>query len=95
MAKRAILYARVSSDDRSNDGRNLAGQLDICREYAERQGWQIVAELAEDERGVSGARMDAPQLTRALDMATAGQFDVLVFREIDLLARDVGKQYIV
>jgi site-specific DNA recombinase len=77
------------------DGRNLAGQLDMCREYAERQGWQIVAELAEDERGVSGARMDAPQLTRAIDMAAAGQYDVLVVREIDRLARDVGKQYIV
>ena len=61
MIKRAILYARVSSDDTGKDGRNLAGQLDMCREYAERQGWQVVAELAEDERGVSGARMDAPQ----------------------------------
>ena len=52
MIKRAILYARVSSDDTGKDGRNLAGQLDMCREYAERQGWQVVAELAEDERGV-------------------------------------------
>ena len=95
MTKRAILYARVSGDDRGNDGRNLSGQLDMCREYAQRQGWQVVAELAEDERGVSGARMDAPQLNRALDMAAAGQYDVLVVREIDRLARDVGKQYIV
>ena len=95
MTKRAILYARVSGDDRAMDGRNLAGQLDMCREYAERQGWQVVAELAEDERGVSGARLDAPQLARALDMAAAGQYDVLIVREIDRLARDVGKQYIV
>ena len=71
MIKRAILYARVSSDDTGKDGRNLAGQLDMCREYAERQGWQVVAELAEDERGVSGARMDAPQLNRACLLYTS------------------------
>ena len=34
MTKRAVLNARVSGDDRGNDGRNLAGQLDMCREYA-------------------------------------------------------------
>ena len=95
MTKRAILYARVSGDDRAMDGRNLAGQIDMCREYAERQGWKVVAELAEDERGVSGARLDAPQLNRAIDMAAAGQYDVLIVREIDRLARDVGKQYLV
>ena len=95
MIKRAILYARVSSDDTGKDGRNLAGQLDMCREYAERQGWQVVAELAEDERGVSGARMDAPQLNRALDMARAGDFDILLARELDRLARGLAKQLIV
>ena len=31
MTKRAVLYARVSRDDRSNDGRNLSGQLDMGR----------------------------------------------------------------
>ena len=95
MTKRAVLYARVSGDDSGKDGRNLAGQLDMCREYAERQGWQVVAELAEDEHGVSGARLDAPELNRALDMARGGQFDVLVVRELDRLARNLAKQLIV
>ena len=95
MTKRAVLYARVSGDDSGKDGRNLAGQLDMCREYAERQGWQVVAELAENQHGVSGARMDAPELNRALDMARAGQFDVLVTRELDRLARGLAKQLIV
>ena len=95
MMKRAVLYARVSGDDTGKDGRNLSGQLDMCREYAQRQDWQIVAELAEDERGVSGARMDAPQLTRAIDMAAGGLYDVLVVRELDRLARGLAKQLIV
>jgi len=32
--KRAVLYARVSSDDSKKDGRNLASQLDMGREYS-------------------------------------------------------------
>jgi len=95
MKKRAILYARVSGDDRGNDGRNLAGQLDMCREYAERQGWRIVAELAEDDRGASGASFELPQLNRVRDIASNGGFDILVVREIDRLSRNLAKQLIV
>ena len=50
MSKRAILYARVSDDDRGKEGRNLQGQFDMCRDYVTAQGYQIVAELAEDNR---------------------------------------------
>jgi site-specific DNA recombinase len=89
---RAILYARVSKDDTSNDGRNLEGQLDMGRQYAKEQGYSIVAELPEDVRGASGASFDLPQINRSLSMAQAGEFDVLVVREIDRLSRDLAKQ---
>ena len=46
MSKRAVLYARVSGDDRDKEGRNLKGQLDMCRDYALEHGWEVVAELA-------------------------------------------------
>ena len=95
MKKRAVLYARVSSDDRGKDGRNLAGQLDMCREYAHEHGWHVVADLAEDDRGASGASFDLPQLDRVREMAHDGGFDVLVVREIDRLSRSLAKQLIV
>ena len=72
MSKRAVLYARVSSDDTGKDGRNLKGQLDMCREYAEKHGWPVIAELAEDDRGASGAAMDLPKLNEVFDMAENG-----------------------
>ena len=50
MTKQAVLYARVSSDDTAKDGRNIRGQIEMCREYTLRCGWQIVAELSEDDR---------------------------------------------
>ena len=93
--KRAVLYARVSSDDRGKEGRNLAGQLEMCREFSIENGWQIVAELAEDDRGASGASFELPELNHARDMAQKGEFDVLVVREIDRLSRKLAKQLIV
>ena len=42
MNTRAVLYARVSSDDRGNEGSNLKSQLDMCQEYAERKGYAII-----------------------------------------------------
>ena len=93
--KRAVLYARVSSDDRGKEGRNLAGQLEMCRDFALDNGWQIIAELAEDDRGASGASFELPELNHARDMAQKGEFDVLVVREIDRLSRKLAKQLIV
>jgi site-specific DNA recombinase len=93
--KRAVLYARVSSDDRGREGRNLASQLEMCREYAQQREYIIAEELSEDDRGASGANIDLPKLTRIRDMAQASEFDVLIVREIDRLSRSLAKQLIV
>lgn len=95
MSKRAVLYARVSGDDTWKDGRNLAGQLDMCREYALKKGWQIVEELAEDDRGASGASLDLPQLERLRTLAQNHEIDVIVVREIDRFSRTLAKQLII
>ena len=95
MTKRALLYARVSGDDTGKDGRNLAGQLELCRNYALERGYEIVAELHEDDRGASGAIFELPQLNSVRDLARARAFDVLVVREIDRLSRKLAKQLII
>lgn len=92
---RAVTYARVSGDDRGKEGRNLKSQLEMCREYAEENDWEIVAELAEDDRGASGADIDLPQLTKIREMAYDGQFDILIVRELDRLSRSLPKQLII
>lgn len=95
MRKRAVLYARVSGDDRGQEGRNLSGQLDMCRDYALNRNWNIITELAEDDRCASGASFELPKLNEALEMAKRGQFDVLVVRELDRFARKLAKQLII
>ena len=95
MNERAIVYARVSGDDRGKEGRNLAGQLEMCREYAQERGYSIVAELTEDDRGASGYDLDLPELSKVRDLAQARDFDILVVREVDRLARNLAKCQIV
>jgi site-specific DNA recombinase len=95
MTDTAITYARVSGDDRSKDDRNLAGQLEMCREYSVKRGYYIIEELAEDDRGASGASFELVQLNKILDLARNHSFDVLVVREVDRLSRNLAKQLIV
>ncbi len=40
--KRAILYARVSTDEQARSGFSLAQQLDALREYASREGNEVL-----------------------------------------------------
>ncbi len=92
---RAILYARVSADDRHADYRNIQGQLEMGRAYAAERGYDVVAELAEDDRGASGAAFELPQLNRVRELAEQRAFDVLVVRELDRLSRSLPKQLFV
>ena len=95
MVTRAVTYARVSSDDRSKGGRNLAGQLEMCRDYCATHAYDLIAELAEDDRGASGASFELEKLGMVLEMAHNRQLDVLVVRELDRLSRNLAKQLII
>lgn len=87
--KRAILYSRTSGLDAEKISH--AAQLEMCREYAAGRGYRIVDELSEDERGVSGADFDAPQLNRAISLARDGEFDVLICRDIKRFSRHLRR----
>jgi len=93
--QKAAIYARVSGDDRAKEGRNLESQLQMCREYAARLGCRVAAELPEDDRGAGGADRDLPQLQRLLEMAQAGEVEVVIVREMDRLARSLVKQLLI
>jgi site-specific DNA recombinase len=52
--KRAILYARVSTDEQARSGYSLAQQLEALREYAAREGYEVLGEVIDP--GQSGGR---------------------------------------
>ncbi|HQE91714.1 MAG TPA: recombinase family protein [Anaerolineae bacterium] len=89
MKKRAIVYARVSTDDQAERGFSLAAQIEAGHKYAEIHGMTVVSELIDD--GVSGARAfsDRPAGATAWTTLRQRQADALVVQNVDRLSRDV------
>jgi DNA invertase Pin-like site-specific DNA recombinase len=79
---RAAIYARVSTRDKGQDNENQAAQL---REFAARQGWQLVLEFVDNE---SGSTADRPQFQAMFRAASQRKFDVLLFWSLDRLTRE-------
>ena len=82
---RAALYLRVSTDQQTVENQRIALQ-----QVAERRGWQVVAEYADE--GISGAkdRHGRPGLDKLLRDASKGRFDVLMVWSIDRLGRSAA-----
>ncbi len=87
MTKQATLYARVSTDQQSEKGYSIPSQLKACRDYAERQGWKIVGEYADDCSGTIPVahRPEGARLYRDIEQR---QVDAVVLYTMDRAARD-------
>ncbi|WP_338426374.1 recombinase family protein [Sphingopyxis kveilinensis] len=82
---RAALYARYSSDQQSSA--SIADQQRICRERAEREGWQLLGSY--EDAAISGASMILrPGIQKLLADAQAGQFDIVLTEALDRVSRD-------
>jgi hypothetical protein len=76
--KRAILYARVSTDEQARSGYSLAQQLEALREYAAREGYEILEEV--QDPGQSGASLERPGMDRVRDLVAGGGVTVVLAR---------------
>ena len=83
--KRAILYARVSTDEQARSGYSLAQQLEALREYASREGYEVLEEV--QDPGQSGASLGRPGLDWVRDLVAAGGVSVVLAQDRDRFAR--------
>ena len=83
-SRRVAIYARVSTSSQT-----VENQFQELREVAQRNGWQIVAELSDS--GISGAkgRDQRPAFDQLLKRATRREFDLIMVRAIDRLGRSI------
>jgi predicted site-specific integrase-resolvase len=79
--KRAILYARVSTDEQARSGYSIPDQLKELRGHAIREGYQVVEEI-EDE-GYSGGDPYRPGLQRIMQLAETGEIDIVIAAKRD------------
>jgi DNA invertase Pin-like site-specific DNA recombinase len=68
--RRAILYARVSTDEQARSGYFLAQQLEALREYAAHEGYEVLEEVSDP--GQSGASLERPRMDHVRDLVAAG-----------------------
>lgn len=71
--KRAILYARVSTDEQARTGYSLAQQLEALRAHAAREGYEILEEVT--DAGYSGASLERPGMDRLIEQEAAWRAD--------------------
>ncbi len=85
--KRAVLYARVSTDEQSEKGYSLPTQLEACRKYAEHLGYTVVEELREDYSGAVPIG-ERPEGKRLMELLKRREADCVIGHQVDRLSRD-------
>jgi site-specific DNA recombinase len=83
--KRTILYARVSTDEQARSGYSLAQQLEALREYAAREGYEVLEEV--QDAGQSAASLERPGMDRVRDLVAAGGVSVVLAQDRDRFSR--------
>jgi site-specific DNA recombinase len=87
-----ILYARVSTDEQARSGYSLAQQLEALREYAAREGYEVLEEVVDS--GQSGASLERPGMDRVRDLVAAGGVAVVLAQDRDRIAREPAYHYL-
>jgi len=85
--KKAIIYARVSSDEQAGRNFSVPAQLEACRYYAQGKGWEVVAEYHD---GFESARPGKvrPTFEKMMAAARRKEFEVIIVHKLDRFARD-------
>lgn len=82
---RAAIYARISSD-RSGERKGVVGQVDDCRELADRLGWDIAAVYVDNDVSAYSGK-PRPEYREMLAAVRAGRIDAILAWHTDRLHR--------
>lgn len=83
--RRAAIYARFSTD--MQNALSAEDQIRLCRTYAERQGWEVVA--AYPDAAITGQDKHRPNLNAMLAAVDRREFDIIIAESLDRIARDI------
>jgi site-specific DNA recombinase len=90
--KRAILYARVSTEEQARSGYSLRQQMERLREHAGTEGYEVLEEVTDP--GQSGASLERPGMDRVRDLVAAGGVSVVLAQDRDRFAREPAFHYL-
>ena len=84
MNKNAVIYARYSSQGQNEQ--SIEGQIRICTEYAESQGYTVVKAYKDKAR--SGTNDHRPDFQKMIADAESGAFEQIIVYKFDRFARN-------
>jgi site-specific DNA recombinase len=90
--KRAVLYARVSSDAQQKEGTIESQVVELKRQIAA-AGHELVKEYIDD--GITGTILERPALEQLRQDAKANLFDRVYLHAADRIAREAAHQTII
>jgi Resolvase, N terminal domain len=90
--RKAVLYARVSTDEQAKSGYSLAQQIEALRAYTAREGYEVLEEVTDP--GQSGASLERPGMDRVRDLVAAGGVSVVLAQDRDHFAREPAYHYL-
>ena len=90
--KKAVLYARVSSDLQKKE-KTIESQIVELKKQISAAGDVLVKEYIDE--GFSGARLDRPAMDQLRKDLKTNQFDTIYFLNTDRIAREVTYQTII
>ena len=88
---KAILYARVSTDEQARTGYSLRQQIERMREWAEFEGYEILEEVSDP--GQSGASLERPGMDRVRDLVAEGGVSIVLAQDRDRFSREPAYHY--
>ena len=83
-SRNAVIYARYSSHNQTEQ--SIEGQLRVCHEYAQREGYIIIGEYI--DRAISGKTDDRPDFQRMISDSRKKVFQFVIVYKLDRFARN-------
>lgn len=90
--KKAVLYARVSSD-KQKDEKTIDSQIAVLKERIKADSNILLEEFIDD--GWTGETLERPELSRLREKARNSEFEAVYIYHLDRLSRELGNQLFV
>lgn len=78
-----VIYARYSSSAQTEQ--SIEGQLRVCKEYAERKGFNVLHEYI--DRAMTGTNDNRPEFQRMITDSSKKEFDFVLVYKLDRFSR--------
>ena len=79
-----VIYARYSSHKQTEQ--SIEGQLAVCRDYAERNGYTVINEYIDE--AVTGTSDNRPSFLQMIEDSNKKNFNAVIVYQLDRFARD-------